>query len=127
MTPPVGSTKHISLQVRGQEGTASTVRLAVDESAASGNLSILGPAGEVSQQFGLSHLKKDRDGTQLSCYVSGATATLALERSKNPPELHVLASIIFPIFEAVYQIDPAEQKRLMGWINDLRIGILASS
>jgi hypothetical protein len=127
MTYPLGSTEHISLHVRDQEGTASTVRLTVDESNASGTLSILTPAGGVSQQLALTHLKKAQDGTQLTCYVSGATATLSLARAKSPPELHVLASLFWPVFEAVYQIDPADQERLMAWINALRIGILAPS
>jgi hypothetical protein len=127
MTQPLGSTEHVSLQVRDQEGTASTVRLTVDESEASGTLSILTPAGEVSRQLALTHLKKAPDGTQLTCDVSGATATLSLKRDKSPPELHVLASLFLPVFEAVYQIDPADQERLMAWINALRIGILASS
>jgi hypothetical protein len=127
MTHPLGSTQHISLQVRDQEGTASLVRLTVDESDASGTLSILTPAGEVSQQLAFTDLKKARDDTQLTCYVSGATATLSLARDKSPPELHVSASLFLPVFEAVYQIDPADQGRLMTWINALRIGILASS
>jgi hypothetical protein len=127
MTQPLGSSEHISLQVRDQEGTASVVRLTVDESDASGTLSILTPAGGVSRQLALTHLKKAQDGTQLTCDVSGATATLSLERDKSPPELHVLASMFLPVFEAVYQIDPADQERLMAWINVLRIGILASS
>jgi hypothetical protein len=127
MTQPLGSSEHISLQVRDQEGTASVVRLTVDESDASGTLSILTPAGGVSRQLALTHLKKAQDGTQLTCDVSGATATLSLERDKSPPELHVLASMFLPVFEAVYQIDPADQERLMAWINALRIGILASS
>lgn len=127
MTPPLGSTGQVSLQVRDQEGTASVVRLTVDESDASGTLSILTPAGGVYRQLALTHLKKARDGTRLTCYVSGATATLSLQRDKNLPELHVSASFVFPIFEAVYHIDPAEQERLMAWINALGIGILASS
>jgi hypothetical protein len=127
MTHPLGSTAHISLQVRDQEGTASVVRLTVDESDASGTLSILTPAGGVSRQLPLTHLKKVQDGTQLTCDVSGATATLSLERDKSPPELHVLASIFLPVFEAVYQIDPADQERLIAWINALRICILTSS
>jgi hypothetical protein len=127
MTHPLGSTRQVSLQVRDQEGTASVVRLTVDESDASGTLSILTPAGGVSRQLALTHLKKARDGTLLTCYVSGATATLALQRDKNLPELHVSASLVLPIFEAVYHIDPAEQRRLMAWINALGIGILASS
>jgi hypothetical protein len=127
MTHPLGSTQQISLQVRDQEGTASMVRLTVDESDASGTLSILTPAGVVSQQLALTHLRKARDGTQLTCDVSGATATLSLAREKSPPELHVLASLFLPVFEAVYQIDPADQERLMAWITALRIGILASS
>jgi hypothetical protein len=118
---------HISLQVRDQEGTAYTVWLAVAEPNETGTLSILTPAGKVTQQFELSHIKKGRDGMQLSCYVSGATATLSLERAKNPPELHVSASLFFPIFEAVYQIDPTEQGRFIEWIVALRIGVLASS
>jgi hypothetical protein len=127
MTHPLGSAGHVSLQVRDQEGTASIIRLTVDESDASGTLSILTPAGEVSQQLALTHLKKARDGTRLTCYVRGATATLSLQRGKNLPELHVLANLVFPIFEAVYHIDPAEQEQLMAWINALRIGILVSS
>jgi hypothetical protein len=127
MTQPLGSTEQVSLQVRDQEGTASTVRLMVDESDASGTLSILTPAGGVSRQLALTHLKKAPDGTQLICDVSGATATLSLQRHKSPPELRVLASLFLPVFEAVYQIDPVDQERLMAWINALRIGILASS
>lgn len=127
MTHPLDSTEHISLQVRDQEGTASTVRLTVDERDASGTLSILTPAGGGSRQFVLTHLKKARDGAQLTCSVSGATATVSLEHDKNPPELHVVASLFFPIFEVAYQMDAAEQERLMGWIRNLRIGILASS
>jgi hypothetical protein len=125
MTDRVGSTKHISLQVRDRQGMAYTVRLAVAEPNATGTLAILTPAGEVARQFGLSHLQKGRDGTQLTCYVGGATATLSLERDKDPPELHVSASLFFPIFDAVYQIDPAEQERFRAWINALRIGIVA--
>jgi hypothetical protein len=127
MTHPLGSTQHISLQVRDQEGTASTVRLTVDESDASGTLSNLTPAGEVSEQLTLTHLKKAQDGTQLTCHVRGASATLSLTRDKSPPELHVLASVFLPVFEAVYQIDPADQERLMAWINALRIGTIAAS
>jgi hypothetical protein len=127
MTHPLGSTEHVSLQVRDQEGTASTVQLTVDESDASGTLFILTPAGGVSRQLALSHIKKTRDGTQLTCDVSGTTATLSLERHKSPPELHVAASLYWPVFEAVYQIDPVDQERLMAWINALKIGILASS
>jgi hypothetical protein len=125
MTNHTGSTKHFALQVRDAEGTAYTVQLAVAEANATGTLSILTSAGEVSQQFELSHLKKRRDGTQLTCYVSGATATLSLERDKEPPELHVSASLFFPIFAAVYQLDPAEQDRLKAWIGALRIGLVA--
>jgi hypothetical protein len=127
MTLPLGSTEHISFQVRDQEGTASMVRLTVDASDASGTLSILTPAGGVSRQLALTHLQKASDGTQLACDVSGATATLSLERDKSSPELHVLASFFWPVFEAVYHIDPAEQERLMAWINTLKIGTLASS
>jgi hypothetical protein len=127
MTHPLGSIEHVSLQVRDREGAASTVRLTVDESDASGTLSILTPAGGVSQQLALTRLRKAPDGMQLTCDVSGATATLSLARDKSPPELHVLASLVLPVFEAVYQIDPADQERLMAWINALRIGTLASS
>jgi hypothetical protein len=127
MIHSVDSPEHISLQVRDQEGTASTVRLTVDERDATGTLSILTPAGGVSRQFALTHLKKARDGTQLTCYVSGAAATVSLEHDKNPPELHVIASLFFPIFEAVYQMDAAEQERLRGWISNLSVGILTSS
>jgi hypothetical protein len=127
MTNHRGLTKHIALQVRDQEGTAYTIRLMVAEQNETGALSILTPAGGVVRQFELSHLKKSRDGSHLSCYVSGATATLSLKRDKNPPELHVSASLFLPIFEAVYSIDPTEQERFMGWITTLSIGILASS
>ena len=127
MTHPSGSTQYISLQVRDQEGTASTVRLTVDEADASGTLSNLTPAGEVSEQLTFTHLKKARDGTQLTCYVSGATATLSLARDKRPPELHVSASLFLPVFVAVYRIDPADQERLTAWIKALKIGTLAAS
>lgn len=127
MTNHIDSTKYISLQVRDQEGMAYTVELAVAEPDATGTLSILTPAGEVTRQFGLSHLKKSRDGMQLTCSVSGATATLRLKRDKTPPELHVSASILWPIFEAVYLLTPTEQERFLAWMNTLNIGIPASS
>jgi hypothetical protein len=41
MTRHAGSTKHISLQVRDQEGMAYTVRLAVAEQHETGTLGIL--------------------------------------------------------------------------------------
>src|ERR671923_1550446 len=47
MTSHVGSTKHISLQVRDQQGTAYTVRLAVAEQQETGTLAILTPTGAV--------------------------------------------------------------------------------
>jgi hypothetical protein len=119
------STKHISLQVRDQAGTPYTVQLTVAEQHETGTLSILTPAGEVAQQFELTHLKKSEDGTQLTCHVSGATATLSLERDKNPPELHVAASWFVPIFNAVYSLDRAEHLRFIKWINGLSIGGLA--
>jgi hypothetical protein len=125
MTSPIDSTKHISLQVQDQEGTAYTVRLVVVEQNEIGTLSILTPAGEVAQQFELTHLKKGDDGTRLTCHVSGATATLSLERDKDPPELHVAASLFFPIFDAVYRLDRAEHQRFIAWINGLSIGGLA--
>jgi hypothetical protein len=127
MTNHADSTKHICLQVHDREGTAYIVRLVVAERHETGTLSILTPAGGVAQQFELSHLKKGRDGTQLTCYVSGAAVTLALERDKTLPELHVTASIFFPIFEAVYPLDPREQARFIEWINALSIGIQPSS
>jgi hypothetical protein len=125
MTSYVGSTKHICLRVRNQEGTSYTVRLAVAEQNETGILAILAAAGEIAQQFELTHLKKGRDGTQLSCYISGATTTLSLERDKNPPELRVTASLFLPIFDAVYRLDPAERQRFIEWINGLSIGRLA--
>jgi hypothetical protein len=127
MTTPLDSTKHISLQVQDQEGTAYTVRLVVAEQQEIGTLSILTSAGEVAQQLELSHLKKSPDGTRLTCHVSGATATLMLKRDKNLPELHVSASVFWPIFEAVYPLTPTEQERFMEWIHTLSIGSLASS
>jgi hypothetical protein len=90
-------------------------------------LSILTPPGKVTQQFEATHLRKGEDGTRLTCHVSSATATLVLERAKNLPELHVLASLFFPLFEAVYQIDLTEQERFIEWVNCLGIGVLASS
>jgi hypothetical protein len=119
--------KHISLQVRDQQGIVYTVRLTVAEQNEAGSLSILTASGVLAQQFELTHLKKDKDGTRLTCNVSGATASLSLERNRNRPQLHVSASLFFPIFDAVYQIDAAEQERFVAWINDLRIGILTSS
>jgi hypothetical protein len=121
------STKHISLQVRDQGGIVYTVRLAVAEQNEAGTLSISTASGELAQQLELTQLKKDKDGTRLTCNVSGTTATLALEGDKNQSQLHVSASLFFPIFDAVYQIDAAEQERFVAWINDLRIGILTSS
>jgi hypothetical protein len=121
------STKHIALRVRAMDGTTQKIRVTVAEPHEAGTLVVLTPAGEVDQQFELSRLRKDRDGTQLTCYVSGATVTLLLRGDKKPPELHVSASLFFPVFEAVYHIDAAEQERFMAWINDLRIGLLTTS
>jgi hypothetical protein len=123
MTSHAGSTKHISLQVREQEGTAYTVRLAVAEQHETGTLAILTPTGEVVQQFELTHLKKGRDGTQLTCRVSGATVMLSLEHDKNPPDLRVAASFFFPIFDASYRLSKAEQQHLAEWINNLAINV----
>jgi hypothetical protein len=120
-----GSTKRISLQVRNQEGTAYAVHLAVAEQQETGTLSILTPAGEVAQQFELTHLKKGEDGTRLTCHVSGAAATVSLERAKDLPELHVSASLFFPIFDAVYRLDGAEYQRFIEWISGLSISGLA--
>jgi hypothetical protein len=120
-----GSTTHVSLQVRDQQGTAYTVELAVAEPHETGTLSILTSAGEAAQQFELTHLRKGEDGSRFTCYASGATATLSLERDKSPLELHVSASLFFPIFEGVYQIDPSEQERFIAWIKELEIGLLA--
>jgi hypothetical protein len=120
-----GSTKHISLQVRDQEGTPYTVQLAVAEQHETGALSISTPAGEGAQQFELTHLKKSEDGTRLTCHISGATATLSLEGDKNPPELHVAASLFVSIFDAVYSLEHAEHQRVIEWIKGLSIGGLA--
>jgi hypothetical protein len=121
----LGSTKRISLQGRDQEGTPYSVQLAVAEQHETGTLSILTPTGDVAQQFELTHLKKSKDGTRLTCYVSGATATLSLGRDKDPPELHVTASLFVPIFDAVYPLDRAEHQRLIEWITGLSLGELA--
>jgi hypothetical protein len=123
MTRHVGSTKHTSLQVRDQEGTAYTVRLAVAEHYETGTLAILTPTGEVAQRFELTHLKKGRDGTQLTCRVSGATVMLSLEHDKNPPELRVAASLFLPIFETTYRFSKAEQQHLAQWIDNLAINV----
>jgi hypothetical protein len=120
-----GPTKHISLQVQDQEGTAYTVRLAVVEPHETGTLSILTPAGELAQQFELTHLQKGKDGTQLTCHVSGATVTLSLRHDNNSPQLHVAASWFFSIFDAVYRLDRAEHRRFSEWIKGLSIGGLA--
>jgi hypothetical protein len=120
-----GSTKHISLQVRDQEGTPYTVRLTVAEQSETGILSILTPAGEIARQFELTHLKKGNDGAQLTCQVSSATATLSLERDKDPPELHVTASLFVTIFDAVYRLDRTEYQHFIEWIKALSIGRLA--
>jgi hypothetical protein len=125
MTSYVGSTKHIALQVRDREGTAYTMQLAVAEQQETGTLAVLTPAGEVVQRFELTHLKKGKDGTRLTCYVSGATVTLVLAHDKNLPELRVSASVFFPIFEASYQLSQAEQQRFLQWINELGISVLA--
>ena len=119
--------KHISLRVRDREGIVYTVRLRIAEQNGAGTLSILTASGALAQQFELTQLKKDKDGTRLTCNVSGATASLSLEPDKNQPQLHVSASLFFPIFDAVYQIDAVEQERFVAWINDLRVGILTSS
>jgi hypothetical protein len=120
-----GPSKHISLQVRDQQGTPYTVALAVAEQHETGMLSIQMPTGETAQRFELTHLRKGEDGLRLTCYASGTTATLSLTRDKHPPELHVSASLFFPIFEAVYQIDPSEQERFIEWTKELEIGLLS--
>jgi hypothetical protein len=119
-----GSTKHISLQGRDQAGAPYTVQLAVAEQNETGTLRLLTPGGEVVQQFELTHLKKGKEGTRLTCHVSGATATLSLEHDKDPPALHVTASLIVPILDAVYPLDRAEHRRMIEWIKGLSIGSL---
>jgi hypothetical protein len=119
-----GSTKHISLQGRDQAGAPYTVQLAVTEQNETGTLRLLTPGGEVVQQFELTHLKKGKEGTQLTCHVSGATATLSLEHDKDPPALHVTASLFVPIFDAVYPLDQAQHERVIEWIKGLSIGRL---
>jgi hypothetical protein len=125
MTNHAGSTKQIFRQVQGQEGTAYTVRLVVAEQSETGVLSILTSAGKVARPFALSHLKKSLDGKRLTCHVSGATATLMLKSDKHPPELHVTASVFFPLFHATYRLDHTEHQRFSAWINGLAIGGLA--
>jgi hypothetical protein len=127
MTHASDSTGHISLHVRDREGAALTVHLTVDERDASGTLGILAPGGGASRQFALTHLQKAPDNTQLSCHVSGTTATFSLERDRQPAELHVVASLVFPIFEGVYQMDAAEIERLGAWIDKLGISTFAPS
>ncbi len=101
------------------------MRLAVDEQHEAGTLSILTPAGEVAQQFELTHLKKGEGGTRLTCHVSGATATVSLEHDRDTPALHVAASLFVPIFDAVYRLDPEAHRRAIEWIDGLSIGKLA--
>ena len=119
-----GSTKHISLQGRDQAGSPYTVQFAVAEQSETGTLRLLTPGGEVVQQFELTHLKKGKDGTRLTCHASGATATLSLERDKDPPALHVTASLFVPILDAVYPLDRAEHQRVIEWIQGLSVGRL---
>ena len=78
---------------------------------------------EVDQQFELSHHRKDRGGTQLTCYVSGATATLSLQGDKNPPELHVSASLFSRYLRLCIKLTPQNKSGL--W-RGLTISELAS-
>jgi hypothetical protein len=114
MTNSIGSAKHISRPVQDQQGTAYTVQLMVTEQNETNTLSILTCAGEVAQQFELSHLKKSRDGTRLSCHISGATATLMLKRDKNPPELHVQPASFSRFLRRYMLLTPQSKSGLWG-------------
>jgi hypothetical protein len=117
--------KQITLHVQDQNSTNYEVRLTVNEQPANGTLAILTPGGDVTQHFRLTQIKKGKNGTQLTCTIQGATATLTIDRSKNPLELRVVATLFFPIFNATYCLSQIEYQRLARWINSLSIGALA--
>jgi hypothetical protein len=117
--------KHITLQVQDPQCTVYQIRLTVDEAAASGTLAILTPEGTVAQQSDLLRLKKDINGTQLACTVRGATTTLVLHGDKTPPEMQVVASLFWPIFDATYRLSQEEHQRFMQWIQTLTLDLLA--
>jgi hypothetical protein len=118
-TEPV---KRLSLSVQDQEGIARTVHLAVMERDATGTLRILTPEGAVARELALTGLTKDKGGGKLTCDISGATATLALERDDRGPTLHVTASYFVTIVDATYHLSEAEHQRLLQWVDALAIG-----
>jgi hypothetical protein len=122
MNTPDHTLKQIALEVQDQNRTPYQVHFTIDEAAASGELAILTAADEVARRFELTRVKKGHDGTQLTCTVRGATTTLTLDNSKNPPELRVVATLLFPIFSATYYFSQTEHQRFVQWINTLAIG-----
>jgi hypothetical protein len=114
-------TKRISVGVRDEEGIAYAVDLSLDEIAGDGRLSIAGPAGEANREFKLSQLKKSADGRSLQCKVSGATTTLSLHDDAEPPQIRVVARLLFPVFDGRYRIERPEHRRLVRWIRTLAL------
>jgi hypothetical protein len=125
MRTPPGTLKQITLHVQDHTSTPYQVRLTIDDQLAKGTLAVLTSAGEVSQRFEMTQVKKGKNGTQLACIVRGATTTLTLEGDKNPPELQVVATLFVPIFNATYHLSQAEHQRLIQWVNTLAISALA--
>jgi hypothetical protein len=114
-------TKRISVGVHDDEGASYAVSLSIDEIAGEGRLSIARLADGTSRQFELSQMKKSADGRSLQCKVSGATTTLSLDDEANPPEIRVVARLLFPVFDGRYRIERPEQRRLVRWIRTLAL------
>jgi hypothetical protein len=115
-------TKRISVDLHDAEGVAYAVSLSIDEIAGEGRLSIAGPSDGASRQFELSQLKKSADGRSLQCKVSGATTTLSLDDEAEPPEIRVVAHLLFPVFDCRYRIERPQHRRLVRWIRTLALG-----
>jgi hypothetical protein len=119
------STQQMTLQVQDTEGHVYNVLIRVDEKAAQGTLLITGSAAGETSQYELTQLRKSRDGKTLAFKSSGATVTLTIEEAHTPPRLHLIARLFVPVVDTTYTLSPAEQERLVAWINTLGLGVLS--
>jgi hypothetical protein len=119
------STQQMTLQVHDTEGHTYKVLMRIDEKTAQGTLMITGSAAGETRQYELTHLQKSRNGKTLGFKSSGATVTLTLEDAHTPPRLRLVARVFVPVVDTTYTLSPAEQERLVAWINTLSVGVLA--
>jgi hypothetical protein len=117
------SPKHILLHVQDSQSVLHTVRLVVNEENETGAVSVRAATGARQQQE-LTRIKKSKSGDHLNCRAGGATVSLSLRHMEGSPELRVLVSLFFTVFNGVYSLDESEYQRLAQWIRELSIGLI---